>query len=152
MADPAAEPRPIELSVIVPCYNEELNLPELVVRVLRVFESGGIHGELVLVDDCSKDSTARVIREQELANPGVVVGVFHRQNQGIAGGWRSGTLAARGANVAIIDADLQYQPEDILRLYRVLMDRSVDVVQGWRSAISMSFSSIMKYSAIERLG
>jgi phenylacetate-CoA ligase len=135
MADPVAEPRPIELSVIVPCYNEELNVPELVLRVLGVFESASINGELVLVDDCSKDGTARVIREQEAANPGVVVGVFHRKNQGIAGGWRSGTTAARGANVAIIDADLQYQPEDILRLYRVLMDRSVDVVQGWRSAV-----------------
>ena len=53
----------------------------------------------------------------------------------MAGAWRTGVQAARGAHVAIIDADLQYQPEDILRLYRTLMDSSVDVVQGWRSSV-----------------
>ena len=110
MAESAAASS-IELSIIVPCYNEELNIPELTARVLGVFSSGNIKGELVLVDDCSKDGTARVIREQMAANPDVVVGVFHHKNQGIAGGWRSGSHAARGANVAIIDADLQYQPE-----------------------------------------
>jgi phenylacetate-CoA ligase len=125
----------VQLSVIAPCFNEEANIPELVQRVLRVFEMGEIQGELVLVDDASQDGTARVIREQMAAHPGLVVGQFHRKNQGIAGGWRTGTEAARGASVAIIDSDLQYRPEDILRLYRVLMEQSVDVVQGWRSPV-----------------
>jgi phenylacetate-CoA ligase len=129
------DPSALQLSVVAPCFNEEANLPELVQRVLRTFEVGGIEGELILVDDASQDGTARVIREQMAAHPGRVVGQFHRKNQGIAAGWRTGTEAARGAYVAIIDSDLQYRPEDLLRLYRVLMEHSVDVVQGWRSPV-----------------
>lgn len=126
---------PIELSVIVPCLNEELNLPELCERALAVFEAGGLRGELILVDDGSTDGTAGVIRALMEAHPGAVVGCFHPQNRGIAAAWRTGAVAARGKLVATIDADLQYQPEDLLRLRRALHDHSVDVVQGWRSAV-----------------
>jgi phenylacetate-CoA ligase len=125
----------VELSVIVPCLNEELNVPELTGRILRVFELGGIQGELVLVDDGSTDGTATEIRRLMAEHPGVVQGCFHPHNRGIAAGWRSGAAAARGKLAAIIDADLQYQPEDILRLRRELYEHSVDIVQGWRSAV-----------------
>lgn len=126
---------PLELSIIVPCYNEELNIPELTARVLRTLDTGKLQGELILVDDGSSDGTARVIREQAAANGDRVVGVFHRGNRGMAAAWRSGVEAARGAAIAVIDADLQYQPEDVLRLYRKMMESSADVVQGWRSSV-----------------
>jgi len=126
---------PLDLSVVVPCFNEELNIPELVERTLRVFDAGKLRAELVLVDDGSRDGTAQVIRAHEAEHPGRVVGVFHEKNQGLAAAWRSGVDAARGAKVSVIDADLQYQPEDILRLYRTLMESSVDIVQGWRSSV-----------------
>ena len=125
----------IELSVIVPCLNEELNIPELAERILRVFEEGGIRGELVIVNDGSTDGTAEVIRLLALTHPGVVVGCNHPQNRGIAAGWRTGASVAKGKLVAIIDADLQYQPEDLLRLRRELYEHSVDVIQGFRSAV-----------------
>ena len=126
-------PADIELSVIAPCLNEELNVPELTARILGVFEMGGFVGELVLVDDGSTDTTAQVIRAMMEAHPGQVQGVFHSQNRGMAAGWKSGAAAAKGRLVATIDADLQYQPEDLLRLRRALYEHSVDVVQGWRS-------------------
>ena len=115
-----SETAPIDLSIIVPCFNEELNIPELTQRLLLTLETGKLTGELVLVDDGSQDGTARVIREQMAKHPGRVVGVFHRGNKGIAAAWRSGTEASRGAAVAVIDADLQYRPEDVLRLHRKL--------------------------------
>ena len=127
--------RAMELSVIVPCLNEELNLPELTDRLLKVFERGGFPGEVVLVDDGSTDGTAAVIRRLEAGHPGAVLGVFHPQNRGIAAAWKSGAAAAHGKLVATIDADLQYQPEDLLRLRRELYEHSVDIVQGWRSAV-----------------
>jgi phenylacetate-CoA ligase len=96
----------LDLSVVVPCFNEELNIPELTQRVLGMFDAGGLRGELVLVDDGSSDGTARVIREHTQADARVV-GLFHRVNRGMAGAWRTGCNAARGAHVAIIDADLQ---------------------------------------------
>ena len=126
--------KPIELSVVVPCYNEELNVPELTGRVLVTLDRGLLNGELLLVDDGSTDATPGVIREQTLRDRRVV-GQFHETNRGMAAAWRTGVHAARGACVAVLDADLQYQPEDILRLYRTLMDHSVDVVQGWRSPV-----------------
>lgn len=133
---PPAEPaRPggIELSVVVPCLNEEANLPELVTRVLGVFERGGFEGELIVVDDGSTDRSRDVVATFEAAHPGRVRGCHHPENRGIAEAWRTGALAARGRLVATIDADLQYQPEDLLRLRRALYDHSVDIVQGWRS-------------------
>jgi phenylacetate-CoA ligase len=131
----AGDSSPLELSIVVPCYNEELNVPELSERVLLTLEMGKLRGELVLVDDGSKDRTAEVIREQAAAHPGKVVGVFHEINGGMAKAWRSGVEAARGVNIALIDADLQYQPEDVLRLLRTLRESSVDIVQGWRSSV-----------------
>lgn len=123
-----------ELTVIAPCFNEELNVAELARRVLNVFDKGQLRGELVLVDDGSKDGTRGAIEALEREYPGRVVGRFHTENRGIAAGWKTGTGAARAPVVAIIDADLQYQPEDLLRLWRTLFETSVDVVQGWRSA------------------
>jgi phenylacetate-CoA ligase len=130
-----SEPNSKDLSIIVPCFNEELNVPELTQRVLLTLDTGKLVGELILVDDGSQDGTARVIREQMAQHPDRVVGVFHRSNKGIAGAWRSGVQAARGAAVAVLDADLQYRPEDVLRLHRKLVETSVDVVQGWRSTV-----------------
>jgi phenylacetate-CoA ligase len=124
----------MELSVVVPCFNEEFNVAELTRRVLNVFAVGGFVGELVLVDDGSSDGTRKAIEDLAARFPGEVVAKVHPQNQGIVAAWRTGTAAARGRLVAILDADLQYQPEDILRLRRELIDHSVDVVQGWRSA------------------
>ena len=125
----------VELSVIVPCLNEELNIPELCERVLGVFAKGAFRGELVIVDDGSTDGTAAVIRGLAAAHPDLVVGCNHPQNRGIAAAWRTGAAVARGKLVAIIDADLQYQPEDLLRLRRELYEHSVDIVQGYRSAV-----------------
>src|SRR5688572_30113570 len=95
-----------ELSVIVPCFNEELNVPELTARVLHTFDMGRLAGELVMVDDGSRDDTRRVIEEQMRLHPERVVGLFHAKNAGMAAAWRTGVNAARGANVATIDADL----------------------------------------------
>lgn len=125
----------VQVSVLVPCLNEEANLDELVARCLNVFDSGKLRGEVVLVDDGSTDSTKDVIERLVDSSEGRVFGVYHQQNQGITAGWRSALEHSRGRTVVTIDADLQYQPEDVLRLYRNLMDHSVDIVQGWRSAV-----------------
>ena len=86
----------LDISVVVPCFNEELNIPELAERVLRMFDGSGLRGELVLVDDGSADRTAQVIRSHS-EKDARVVGVFHRVNRGMAGAWRTGVNAARGA-------------------------------------------------------
>lgn len=124
-----------EISIITPCFNEADNLPEFVSRCLRVFDVRGIDGEIVLVDDGSRDRTAAVIAEQADRYPDRITAVYHEANRGIEQAWRSGLDVSRGAYVCLIDADLQYQPEDIYRLYREIRFSNVDVVQGTRSHI-----------------
>ncbi len=135
-----------ELSVIAPCFNEELNTDELARRVLNVFSTGGFAGELILVDDGSADSTKARIEALALAYPGQVIGRYHARNSGIAQAWRTGLAAARGRLVAIIDSDLQYLPEDLLRLRRELLETSVDIVQGARSSVGRQRDTRYYYS------
>jgi phenylacetate-coenzyme A ligase PaaK-like adenylate-forming protein len=124
----------VELSVIVPCYNEEDNLPELVERTERVFERRRIRGEIVLVNDASRDGTAAQIEALAERHP-CVVGVHHPTNRGIPAAWKSGFERSRGRYVCTIDADLQYQPEAIAHLYREMCFSKADLVQGWRSTL-----------------
>lgn len=122
------------LSVVVPCYNEAKNLPELVERLERVFDRKELAGEVVLVDDGSADDTGAVIRALSADHPRVV-GVFHERNRGIAAAWESGVSRARGEFVCLIDADLQNLPEDVWRLFREIRLSHADVVQGYRSSV-----------------
>ncbi len=124
----------MDLSVIVPCLNEEANVPELCARIGEVFKVGGLTAELILIDDGSTDRTSEVIAEIQQTMPFVVTRK-HAQNRGIAAAWKTGAAAARGRLVSVMDADLQYQPEDLLRLKRELEQSNVDVVQGWRSPV-----------------
>jgi len=130
MSPPPAEPA---LSVIVPCFNEEANLRELVRRLEAVFALHGLHVEILLVDDASRDGTRALIQELSEAHP-QVRGLHHETNRGIVGGWRTGLAAATAPEVVITDADLQYAPEDIPRLFQILKREGPDVVQGWRIA------------------
>jgi phenylacetate-CoA ligase len=135
-----------ELSVIAPCFNEELNTDELARRVLNVFATGGFPGELILVDDGSTDQTKAHIEALARAYPDQVIGCYHTRNSGIAQAWRTGLHAARGRLVAIIDSDLQYLPEDLLRLRRELRETSVDIVQGARSPVGRQRDTRYYYS------
>lgn len=126
----------MELSVITPCLNEEANIPELVSRIATVFEDrrfcerGG--AELVLVDDGSTDATWSVIASEQ-AKYDFVVPLRHQRNAGLAEAWRTAVAQARGRLVCVLDADLQYRPEDILTLYDALERSQADIAQGWRS-------------------
>jgi phenylacetate-CoA ligase len=124
----------IELSVLAPCYNEAKNLPELVSRILNVFEKRGISGEIVLVDDASTDETREVMQKLAREHANITL-VFHSLNGGIARAWKSGLRAAKGEYVCLIDADLQNLPEDVWRLYREIKFTNADMVQGHRSSI-----------------
>lgn len=131
----AMQSRRIELSVIAPCFNEADNIPEFVSRTLRILSTKGISGELILVDDGSTDSSAQIIRKLEQENAGRVRAVYHETNQGLEQAWRSALEVSRGIYICLIDSDLQYQPEDIYRLYRDMKFSNVDLVQGTRSHI-----------------
>ena len=123
-----------ELSVIAPCYNEEANLHQLVTRLQAVFSTANIGGEIVLVDDGSKDGTG-VLADQLACEHGNVVAVHHGMNRGIAAGWKSGLDASHGKLVCLIDADLQNLPEDVGRLHQEICLSGAHIVQGYRSSV-----------------
>ncbi len=121
-----------DLSVVVPCYNEAKNLPELVERLGQALAGAGLRGEIVLVDDGSRDETWAVIESLAAARPGLVTGCRHERNRGMEAGWNTGIRAARGEHACFIDADLQYQPEDLPRLWAALQQGGADLAQGCR--------------------
>lgn len=124
----------MELSVIVPCLDEEANVALLVERVAAVFRAAGPlagQSELLLVDDGSTDGTRVALESAREAHP-FVVALRHERNRGIPEAWRTGVAHARGRLVCLLDADLQYRPEDVPRLYDALRAGALDVVQGAR--------------------
>jgi phenylacetate-CoA ligase len=120
---------------MVPCLDEEANVPELVRRVAAVLASAEVAarggGELILVDDGSTDGTEATARAEAHRHPWVRV-ARHPDNRGIVAAWRTGCAEARGRRICILDADLQYQPEEILVLWRALEAGGVDISQGVR--------------------
>lgn len=124
-----------DLSIIAPCYNEEHNIPELVTRLVTTFKKMSINAEIILINDGSKDMTKSVIESMFTHYSDYIVGIDHKENKGIEAAWKSGLEACSGEYICIIDSDLQYQPEDVGRLYRELQYSNADIVQGYRSSI-----------------
>ncbi|NBB81263.1 MAG: glycosyltransferase [Verrucomicrobia bacterium] len=121
-----------ELSVVIPVYNEEASLPELVRRLLPVLaKEAPDSAEVVFIDDGSTDASWTRIRELQKAHPEVVCGLRHRRNFGKAAALSQGFRAARGKCIITMDADLQDQPEEIPRLLAALSE-DVDLVSGWK--------------------
>lgn len=134
----------IDLSVLVPAFNEQGNLSELVERTERVFDRRGITGEIILVNDGSADGTGREIDGLAAAHERVIA-IHHDENRGIAPAWKSALARAHGRYVLTIDADLQYQPEAIGQLYREICFSNADLVQGWRSPLERRRYDIRYY-------
>jgi glycosyltransferase involved in cell wall biosynthesis len=120
-------PAGFKLSVVIPCYNEERWIRELVRRVRAV----PIPKEIVIVDDCSTDGTRAILKELEAEVPEVRV-VLQPHNQGKGAALREGFKHATGDVVLVQDADLEYDPAEYPRLIQPILDDQADVVYGSR--------------------
>ena len=116
-----------ELSLVIPVYNEEANLSELIRRTLAACDPMGISYEMILVDDGSADNSAQMIREAAEKNGGKVVGVFLTTNFGQHAAVTAGLQMSVGKYVITLDADLQNPPEEIPKLVEKLRE-GYDVV------------------------
>jgi len=120
----------IKLSVVIPCYNEEETLERCVERVLKI--SGEfLHLEIIIIDDCSTDGSFPIARRLENKDPRIML-IQHDKNQGKGAAIRTGFQKATGDFIAIQDADLEYNPIDLLRLLEPLLNNEADVVFGSR--------------------
>lgn len=121
----------MDISVVVPLYNEEESLQELVEWIDRVIKKADLSYEVILVDDGSKDSSWDVIEKLSEVYPGVK-GIKFNRNYGKSAGLNSGFVASQGNVVITMDADLQDSPDEIPELYRMIAEDGYDIVSGWK--------------------
>lgn len=125
--------KPVRLSIVIPVYNEAGTVQELVARVVRAPVQPGVEKEIICVNDCSKDGTAGKLDELGGIFPGVQFKVFHKPvNQGKGAALRDGFKHATGDIVLVQDADLEYDPQDYMKLIGPILDDKADVVYGSR--------------------
>ena len=120
-----------DITVVVPLYNEEESLPELVEWIERVMHEHGFTYEIILVDDGSSDGSWRVIQRLS-ANDAHIRAIRFRRNYGKSAALNEGFRAARGRVVITMDADLQDSPDEIPELYRMITEEGYDLVSGWK--------------------
>ena len=121
----------MDLSVVIPLYNEEESLPELITWVNRVMEENHFSYEIILVDDGSNDGSWKVIEELSRKDSRVH-GIKFRRNYGKSAALHCGFEDARGDVVITMDADLQDSPDEIPELYRMITEEDFDLVSGWK--------------------
>lgn len=121
----------MDISVVVPLYNEAESLPELEAWIRRVMEANGFSYEIIFVNDGSTDESWNVISRLSQSNP-AVKGVSFRRNYGKSPALNTGFARAKGDVVITMDADLQDSPDEIPELYRMITRDGYDLVSGWK--------------------
>ena len=121
----------MDISVIVPLYNETESLPELAAWIRRVMEANGYSYEILMVDDGSTDGSWDTVLSLSKENP-AIHGISFRRNYGKSAALYEGFAAVQGDVVITMDADLQDSPDEIPELYRMIKEDGYDVVSGWK--------------------
>ncbi len=121
----------MDLSVIVPIYNEVKSLPELVDWIIRTCAEKNISFEVFLIDDGSTDGTWEEIERLAKEDP-VIKGIKFRRNYGKSAALQKGFEYASGSVVIQMDSDLQDSPDEIPSLYDMIREQGFDLVSGWK--------------------
>ena len=121
----------MNISVVVPLFNEEESLPELYAWIERVMKANGFSFEVIFVNDGSTDRSWEVI-EKLKAQSDCVKGIKFRRNYGKSPALYCGFAEAQGDVVITMDADLQDSPDEIPELYRMITEDGYDLVSGWK--------------------
>ena len=121
----------MDISIVVPLYNEAESLPELQAWIERVMRANGFTYEVIYVNVGSTDGSWEVIRSLAAANP-AVKGVAFRRNYVKSPALNTGFRKAQGDVVITMDADLQDSPDEIPELYRMIKEEGYDLVSGWK--------------------
>jgi len=121
----------MDISVIVPLYNEEESLPELEAWIKRVMDQNYYSYEIIMVDDGSTDNSWKIIEELHAINP-LVKGIKFQRNYGKSAALNEGFKMAKGDVIITMDADLQDSPDEIPELRRMVLEENYDIVSGWK--------------------
>ena len=121
----------MDLSIVIPLYNEEESLPELCKWIRDVADKNKYDYEIILIDDGSTDDSWKVIEELSKNHP-VIKGIRFQRNYGKSAGLNEGFRAAQGNVIITMDADLQDSPDEIPDLYKMIAEDHYDLVSGWK--------------------
>lgn len=123
----------MELSIIIPTYNERENMGVLIPQLERSLKECWVKSEIIIVDDDSPDKTGAVAQKLNERYGNIVV-VIRKHTKGIASAWYHGYNIARGRYIATMDADLCHKPKDLMCMYRLLKrhENEYDIVIGSR--------------------
>jgi len=121
----------MDISVVVPLFNEEQSLPELATWIKKVMDENDFSYEVIMVDDGSKDDSWKVVEQLQSEND-QIKGIKFWHNYGKSAALFCGFEVARGNVVITMDADLQDSPDEIPELYRMIKDEGFDLVSGWK--------------------
>lgn len=121
----------IEISIVVPLYNEVESLPELHEWIVSVMEKNKFTYEIIFVDDGSKDGSWKVVEDLSKINPNVR-GIKFQRNYGKSAALQKGFEAVKGEFVVTMDADLQDSPEEIPEMIRMIKEEDYDMISGWK--------------------
>jgi len=121
----------MDISVVIPLYNEEESLPELCGWIDEVMKKHSFTYEVILIDDGSNDKSWNIVESITDANPNIK-GIKFRRNYGKSPALNVGFDAAQGNVVITMDADLQDSPDEIPDLYRMITEEGWDLVSGWK--------------------
>lgn len=122
---------PLDLTIIVPLFNEEESLPELTAWIHRVIDPKGWKFEIIMIDDGSRDGSWDTVTRLASSDD-TIHGIRFRRNYGKSAALYHGFKAARGRVVVTMDADLQDSPEEIPDMFRMVTEDGWDVVSGWK--------------------
>ena len=124
----------IDISVVVPLFNEEESLPELHKWIQKVMHENSFSYEIIFVNDGSTDDSWECIESLRKKDP-FVRGIKFQRNYGKSAALHVGFQATRGEVIITMDADLQDSPDEIPELYRMITEDKFDLVSGWKKKI-----------------
>lgn len=121
------------LSIVIPAFNEEKTIISILEKVRNCRLPDGIEKEIIVIDDCSKDATASLVREYREKYPELTMKlIVHAENRGKGAAIRNGIRLAEGDYLIIQDADLEYDPDEYTEMLQPVLDGVADVVYGSR--------------------
>ena len=136
------------LTIIVPVYNEKKFIRVLLKKLIKIIK---IKKQIIIIDDGSSDGTTQILKKEFLNNKSISKIIFHKKNSGKGSAIRSAQRFIKGDFVVIQDADLEYNPKDIIKIYNFIKKNQIDVVYGSRVLNKNKYQNTKNFTHLVRI-
>ena len=136
------------LTIIVPVYNEKKFIRVLLKKLIKIIK---IKKQIIIIDDGSSDGTTEILKKEFLNNKSISKIIFHKKNSGKGSAIRSAQRFIKGDLVVIQDADLEYNPKDIIKIYNFIKMNQIDVVYGSRVLNKNKYQNTKNFTHLVRI-